>query len=40
MARQRKRLGDMLVEAGLLTEEELLAALRGQRDTGLPLGDY
>ncbi|NOX24630.1 MAG: Flp pilus assembly complex ATPase component, partial [Deltaproteobacteria bacterium] len=40
MARQRKRLGDMLVAAELLNEEELTTALRGQRDTGLLLGDY
>lgn len=40
MARQRKRLGDMLVEAGLLSTEELTAALRGQRGSGLMLGDY
>ena len=33
-------LGELLVGAGLVTEEEVLAALRGQRASGLPLGHY
>ena len=38
--RIRKRLGEMLVEAGLLTEEELGQALSEQRGSGLRLGDF
>ncbi len=38
--RPRKRLGEMLIEAGLLTEEQLHQALNGQRGTGLKLGQY
>ncbi len=37
---KRKRLGDMLLDAGLLTEEELTKALNAQKASGLPLGDY
>ena len=33
-------LGELLVGAGLVTEEEVLTALRGQRASGLPLGHY
>ena len=33
-------LGELLVGAGLVTEPEVLAALRGQRASGLPLGHY
>jgi len=33
-------LGELLVGAGLVSEEQVLAALRGQRATGLPLGHY
>ncbi|NLM26242.1 MAG: Flp pilus assembly complex ATPase component TadA [Firmicutes bacterium] len=35
----RKRLGDLLQEKGLLTEEELNAALKLQRESGEKLGD-
>jgi type IV pilus assembly protein PilB len=40
MARQRKRLGDMLVEAGLITEPQLKEALREQKKAGVKLGEY
>ena len=40
MARERKRLGEMLVEAKLLTREQLEEHLRGQRRSGLKLGQY
>lgn len=33
-------LGELLVGAGLVSEAEVLAALRGQRASGLPLGHY
>jgi hypothetical protein len=33
-------LGELLVGAGLVTEEEVLTALRGQRASGLPLGHF
>jgi len=33
-------LGELLVGAGLVTETEVLTALRGQRASGLPLGHY
>ena len=33
-------LGELLVGAGLVSEEQVLAALRGQRAAGLPLGHY
>jgi Type II secretion system (T2SS), protein E, N-terminal domain len=33
-------LGELLVGAGLVTEEQVLAALRGQRGSGLALGHY
>lgn len=36
----RKRLGEMLVDAGLLSEEKLTSALSDQRKSGLRLGDY
>ena len=35
----RMRLGDVLVEEGLLSEEQLKEALRRQKDTGRPLGE-
>ena len=35
-----KRLGDLLVDAGLLTEEELGKALVGQKNSGQRLGSY
>jgi type IV pilus assembly protein PilB len=37
---KRKRLGDMLIEAGLLSQEELATALEKQRASGQHLGDY
>ena len=40
MARERKRLGEMLVEAKLLTREQLEEHLIGQRKSGLKLGQY
>jgi type IV pilus assembly protein PilB len=33
-------LGELLVGAGLVSEEQVLSALRGQRGSGLPLGTY
>ena len=38
--RAKKRLGEMLVEAGLLSEEKLKKALVEQRKEGLKLGQY
>jgi len=38
--RVRKRLGEMLVESGLLTEEALTQALARQKGSGLRLGDF
>ena len=38
--RQKKRLGEMLVEAGLLTEEQLGRALGAHKREGLKLGQY
>ncbi len=38
--RVRKRLGEMLVESGLLTEEGLSQALDKQKGSGLRLGDF
>jgi type IV pilus assembly protein PilB len=35
-----KRLGDLLVEAGLLTEEQLQTALMEQRETKMRLGEF
>jgi type IV pilus assembly protein PilB len=40
MARQVKRLGDMLVEAGLLTTEQLKKALLEHKKAGAKLGEY
>lgn len=37
--RKRKRLGDMLVEAGVITAEQLGEALQKQRELGLRLGE-
>lgn len=39
MQQNRKRLGDILVKAGVITEEELLKALQEQKTTKLRLGD-
>ncbi|MBW2599313.1 MAG: Flp pilus assembly complex ATPase component TadA [Deltaproteobacteria bacterium] len=38
--RTRKKLGEMLVSAGLLTEDQLKQALSGQKKAGLRLGQY
>lgn len=35
-----KRLGEMLVDAGAITEDQLMAALKGQKVTGERLGQY
>jgi len=37
---KKKRLGEMLVEAGLLSEEQLKAALAEDAKSGLKLGQY
>ena len=36
----KKRLGEMLVENGLLTEEQLTKSLADQKKAGLKLGQY
>jgi type IV pilus assembly protein PilB len=36
----RKRIGDLLVEAGLLTQEQLMTALQEQRETKMRLGEF
>ncbi|SDC46643.1 type IV pilus assembly protein PilB [Paenibacillus sp. UNCCL117] len=36
----RKRIGDLLVEAGLLTQEQLSKALQEQRETKMRLGEF
>ncbi len=36
--REKKRLGDLLVEAGAITQEQLMTALKHQREKGLKLG--
>ena len=38
--RTKKRLGEMLLEAGLLTEEQLRQALQSQNGSGLKLGQF
>ena len=40
MKRDRKRLGELLMEAGALTEAQLQTALAGQKKSGLKLGQY
>ena len=40
MRKVRKRLGEILIEAGLLTEEQLVQSLGEQKKSGLKLGDY
>jgi len=40
MRRERKRLGELLMEAGALTEPQLQTALAGQKKSGLKLGQY
>lgn len=37
--RKRKRLGDLLVDAGVITSEQLSEALKKQRELGLKLGE-
>ena len=36
--KQKKRIGDMLIDAGVLTEEQLTEALAKQREAGVRLG--
>lgn len=36
----RKRIGDLLVEAGLLSQEQLMTALKEQRETNMRLGEF
>jgi len=38
--RERKRLGELLVEAGVLTDEQVQTALAGQKKAGVMLGQY
>ena len=38
--KKRKKLGDMLIEAGLLTEDQLEQALADQKRSGLKLGQF
>jgi len=38
--RERKRLGELLIEAGALTQPQLEAALAGQKKSGMKLGQY
>ncbi|MBU1229396.1 MAG: Flp pilus assembly complex ATPase component TadA [Proteobacteria bacterium] len=40
MKRDRKRLGELLIEAGALTDAQLQTALAGQKKSGLKLGQY
>lgn len=40
MRRERKRLGDLLTEAEVITEDQLEEALEGQSQSGLKLGQY
>ncbi len=37
--RQKTRLGDLLVERGLISKEHLLLAIQAQKDSGLQLGE-
>ena len=39
MIQKRKRLGDLLVEASIITEHQLMEALQEQKKTGFRLGD-
>lgn len=39
IGRKRKRLGDLLVDAGVVTQEQLREALKKQRELGLRLGE-
>lgn len=38
--KQKKRLGEMLKDAGLLTEDQLQKAIRDHRKTNMKLGQY
>jgi type IV pilus assembly protein PilB len=38
--RERKRLGELLIEAKVLSEDQLKQALAGQKNSGLKLGQY
>lgn len=38
--KKRKRLGEMLIDAGMLTEEQLTQSLAEQKKTGLKLGQF
>ncbi len=40
MRRERKRLGELLVETGALTPEQLETSLSGQKKSGMRLGQY
>ncbi|NNK95671.1 MAG: Flp pilus assembly complex ATPase component TadA [Desulfobacterales bacterium] len=40
MRKVRKRLGEILIDAGLLSEEQLIQSLAEQKKSGLKLGDY
>ncbi len=40
MKRERKRLGELLLESGAITPEQLEEALAGQKKSGLKLGQY
>ncbi|MDF1615451.1 GspE/PulE family protein [Desulfurivibrio dismutans] len=40
MLKTRKKLGDMLVDSGLLTAEQLQQVLSGQKSSDMRLGDY
>ncbi|MCH5265675.1 MAG: Flp pilus assembly complex ATPase component TadA [Lachnospiraceae bacterium] len=39
IGRKRKKLGDLLVDSGVITEEQLMDALKKQRELGLRLGE-
>ncbi len=39
MTTQKKRLGDILIDCNLITEEQLKQALTFQRDRGMKLGE-
>lgn len=39
VTKNRKKLGDLLVEVGVINEEQLYDALAGQKESGLRLGD-
>ncbi|WP_241667381.1 GspE/PulE family protein [Pseudodesulfovibrio senegalensis] len=40
MKRERKRLGDLLIEAGVISNDQLMKALEAQEKSGLKLGQY